>query len=101
MLIYEVNLRVDEEVAEAFAAWLRAHMREMLAFDGFEEARWYRLEPDTPGQVRWTTHYHVQNAESLDTYLRDHAAAMREDGLKRFGGKFSADRRILEEEARF
>ena len=39
MVIYEVNLYVDDDAAEEMAVWLKNHIREMLAFDGFEIGR--------------------------------------------------------------
>ena len=41
MLIYEVNLTVDEDIATEYSTWLREHIREMLTIDGFEAAAWY------------------------------------------------------------
>ena len=36
MITYEVNLEIEREVAEAYGSWLRAHVDELLAIDGFE-----------------------------------------------------------------
>lgn len=94
MVIYEVNLAVDNDAAEEFAVWLRAHIGAMLAFDGFERAVWYQRDPGD-GQQRWSIHYHVASGKALDAYFTQHAEAMRQDGLARFGGRFSADRRVL------
>ncbi len=94
MLLYEVNLHLDADLAGAFEPWLRAHMQEMLAFDGFTRAVRFELEP-TPGTLHWTVHYHVRDRAALQAYLDQHAAAMRTDGARRFGGRFTADRRIL------
>lgn len=100
MIIYEVNLFVDNAVAEAFATWLRGHIQEMLAFEGFEGATWYMLDPEG-GQQCWSTHYHVTNWQYLNAYFENHAEAMRQDGLDRFGGSFTANRRVLYEREAF
>ncbi len=97
MPLYEVNLHVADEIADAFAAWLHGHIREMLAFDGFERAVWLRVETDREDTTSWCVHYYVSDRAHLNAYFERHAAAMREDGLRRFGGKFTADRRILDE----
>lgn len=34
-VVYEVNLEVDADIADAYVAWLVPHMAEMLAIDGF------------------------------------------------------------------
>ena len=96
MPIYEVNLFVDNDIAEEMAVWLRTHLREMLDFNGFVESKWYQLDPADDKQ-RWVCHYHVEKMQQLQDYLDHHAAAMREDGLKRFGGGFKANRRVLYE----
>ena len=97
MLIYEVNLYVDPDAAEGMAVWLRAHVREMLGFDGFKGAAWYFRDPDEAGRQRWTLHYRVEGWKHLSAYFEHHADRMRRDGLDHFGGRFSADRRVLYE----
>ena len=100
MLIYEVNIQVDGDAAEEMAVWMKTHIREMLAFDGFAEATWYFLDPEE-GRQRWSIHYRVDSWNHLNHYFDNHAEAMRQDGLDRFGGMFSADRRILYEREHF
>ena len=100
MLIYEVNIQVDNDAAEAMAVWMKEHVREMLDLDGFEGATWYVLDPEK-GRQRWSVHYQVESWRRLNAYFENHAETMRQDGLDRFGGKFSADRRVLYEREHF
>ncbi len=100
MVIYEVNIEVDGAAAEEMAVWMKTHVREMLEFDGFEGATWYFLDPEA-GRQRWSIHYQVDSWKHLNDYFENHAEAMRQDGLNRFGGKFSANRRILYEREQF
>lgn len=96
MVIYEVNLSIVPDAAEAYGTWLRGHIAEILAIDGFLGARWM-ARTDAPGEeTHWTIHYTLRDRRSLERYLSDHAPAMREDGLKRFPGMFTATRRIFE-----
>lgn len=39
--------------------------------------------------------FRLKSREDLENYFQNHAKAMREDGLKRFGDKFTAFRRVL------
>ena len=105
MLIYEVNLTVDAEISTEYSAWLREHVRELLELDGFEGAAWYiRTEtgdaiPDDEapdGPRHWTLHYYVRDDEAMQAYLDEHAERFRQDGVDRFEGRFSTDRRILQ-----
>ncbi|MEC9072583.1 MAG: DUF4286 family protein [Myxococcota bacterium] len=100
MIVYEVNLRVDEALVEEYLAWLRPHIEEMLAFPGFLGAQlWTRRaedEGDAPDDTRrFTVHYQIATREDLEAYFQGPAQRMRGDGLKRFTGRFSATRRVL------
>lgn len=100
MVVYEVNLHVDNAVAEDFAAWLRGHIPEILANDGFERAVWYYRDPGGDRQ-HWTVHYRVRDWKSLNYYFEHRAAAARQDAVERFGAAFEADRRVLYERESF
>ncbi len=96
-IIYEVNLSVDSELQQAYSEWLQQHIRQMLALPGFIDARCYRvIDPLPAGKVCWTVQYVLTNQASLDQYLKEHAARMREDGVNHFGNRFSATRRIYQ-----
>ena len=103
MVIYEVALSVDAEIADAYAAWLAPHIDEVLAVPGFVSAEWWAVEPpdgdaeagDLGARVEWVVHYRVESRAALTTYFEEHAARLRGDGLDRFGGRFTATRRVL------
>jgi quinol monooxygenase YgiN len=95
MVVYEVNLHVDADVAGAYRDWLGGHVRAILEIEGFVGATLYEQEAAPDGRRHFTVHYRLRDRPSLDAYLRDHAARMREEGLARFGSRFSADRRVL------
>ena len=97
MLVYEVNLSVDAEVADAFAAWLPGHVAELLALPGFLSADIFRVEEPAAGagEVGLSVRYRLRDRDALEAYLRDHAARLRADGTARFGGRFQATRRVL------
>lgn len=93
---YEVTALVEDGIADAYAHWLHAHIRQILALPGFVDAQLTELlDPPTPGHHGWCVRYRLRDEAALATYLRDHAPAMREDGLSRFGGRFQAHRRVL------
>jgi len=100
MLIYEVRLRVDADVAEAYAAWLLAHVPDVLATGCFTRADVFG-ETAEDGRVRFAVHYHASDADAFARYERDHAARLRADGATRFAGRFTAERRVLLREASF
>ena len=92
---YEVNLVPDSSIEDEFDEWLDAHVVDMLRLPGFLTAVVRRAE-DANGDVQRTVQYELRDREALDTYLRDHAARMRQHGIDRFGERFRASRRILD-----
>ena len=100
MIIYEVNLTVDLDTADEYAAWLRTHIAHILEIDGFLDAAW--LERDTApdgsdaDKIRWTIHYRLRDCAALKTYQRDHAPALIREGLDKFGEHLTATRRVLQ-----
>jgi hypothetical protein len=101
MTIYEVNLKIRNEIADQFADWLDGHIQQLLQFDGFSSAVWTEIEQEESDEKWWTVHYYVDTREQLEDYLQNHAATMRADGTDRFGGNFTATRRIMREKGRY
>jgi hypothetical protein len=125
MIIYEVNIRVVETVAEEYEEWLNGHVRTILELEGFRSAEWFiveqdketqdleeavrqavRLDESVPTEIReaaassiptrmYCIQYRLRDRESLTAYLDGHAEAMRQDGIERFGAQFAATRRIM------
>lgn len=100
MIRYEVRLTVASGVAVAYRDWLGDHVREILALPGFVRAEVF-TEPRDDGQVGYCVHYQLRDMAALTDYLRDHAPRLRADGLARFPGQFTAERRILTLDAAF
>ncbi|HZH42588.1 MAG TPA: DUF4286 family protein [Lysobacter sp.] len=96
-VIYEVELDVDAAVADAYRAWLDAHIREILALPGFTGARLFVVDDPAPapGRIVLCVQYALRDGAALDAYLREHAPRLRADGLARFGGRFVARRRVM------
>jgi len=74
MLIYEVNLEVDDDINFKVAAWLTEHINKMLTFKGFKVAQWFFRKPEDEGRpsekkTLWTIQYLVEDRASLDEHL--------------------------------
>lgn len=103
MIVYEVNLFVQRDIAPEFRQWLDPHVREILALPGFLGAEVFeRTEPPgDAGELVLCTQYRLRDAAALASYLREHAPRLRADGMEKFGGRFRADRRVLTSIARY
>ncbi|HEX4299480.1 MAG TPA: DUF4286 family protein [Gammaproteobacteria bacterium] len=95
-LVYEVTLDIDAGAATEFDAWLKEHVREMLALPGFHDARILKPEGAEPGSERRVVQYTLGSRAELDHYVAEHAPRMREDGVRRFGDKMKASRRVFD-----
>jgi len=97
MIVYEVNLELDAEIASDYLAWLESHVREIRALPGFLGAEVFDdAENSDAPQRRVCVQYRLGSAAELEAYLRDHAPRMRADGQARFGTRFRATRRVLQ-----
>lgn len=93
--IYEVKIEADLEIAPQYGDWLKKHLAEVISAGGFLKGEIYEVESPPKGYKCWVCHYHALNREQIEAYLEIHAPRLREDGVRRFGNRFRAERRIL------
>jgi hypothetical protein len=94
-VLYEVDLEADAEIEAPFDTWLRDHIADMLQLPGFLAAEILVDESPPEGRIRRVVQYRLGDRPALDRYLQDHAPAMRQQGVARFGDRFTARRREL------
>jgi hypothetical protein len=100
MLIYEVNLEVEEEINYKVAGWLTEHIQKVLTLKGFKVAYWFFRKAEdensqTTNKTLWTIQYVVEDRPTLDAYFNEQAPQMRKEAIDRFGDKIHITRRIL------
>ena len=98
MLIYNVTVTIDLDVAEAWLQWmLNTHLPEMMATGMFRSYRLNRMiAHDHPDAEIYTAQYLVPDMEHLIRYRDEFAPALQADSQKRFGGKYAAFRTVME-----
>lgn len=101
MVIYEVNLSVDEDIYQDYKKWLDEHIQQMLRFPGFlnATAMHQSMRDESDSKKHLTVQYQLESAEDLQNYFNEHAPKMRGDGVKRFEGRFTVARRTFEVES--
>jgi hypothetical protein len=97
MVIYEVNLIIKTEIYENYYSWLLQHIQKLLTFDGFNQAEIGLVEQANTKEKHLRVNYIIQSYQHLENYLKNHATAMRAEGVAKFGNQFSASRRIIAE----
>lgn len=96
MVIYEVNLSVDNEIFQEFYAWLIPHVQKVLRFTGFIQSEVGLVEnQNDDNKYHLRVSYTLDSYEHLQQYLSQHAAEVRADAVEKFGAKYSASRRTI------
>ncbi len=98
MLIYNVTINIDESVHEKWLSWMRdKHIPDMLATGKFSEAKMAKvLVEEEMGGVTYSIQYTTKDRATLESYYREDAERLRNDGLRFFADKFVAFRTELE-----
>src|SRR5690606_35446878 len=68
MVLYEVTVRVERALADAYLAWLPGHVRRILELDGFEAAEAFEVveSPPDADHLLLCVHYRVRDEAALD-----------------------------------
>jgi hypothetical protein len=100
-VLYEVDVDADAEIAGPFDTWLRDHIADLLTLPGFRSAEILEAETPDPARVRRIVQYRLRDQAALDSYLREQAPQLRQQGQERFGDRFRAERRVLRHREEF
>ncbi len=99
MLLYNVTVKVENEIAEDWLQWMREqHVLDVLRTGLFLQARITRLlhqEDEDEGQT-FAIQYSLPNASAMERYQRDFAPQLQKAHTERYEGKFVAFRTLLE-----
>ena len=96
MVIYEVNLTVNDAIYPDYYMWLLDHVKEILAIEGFQKAEVGHIEHHKEdGKKRIRVNYFLDTYASLQNYFTHTAAALRAGAIEKFGDQFSATRRVI------
>ena len=98
MLLYNVTVTVDLDVADEWLRWMRSeHIPEVLATGKFRSHRLSRLLGHEHKEAEiFTIQYLAENAAQFEQYQMEHAPALQRAHRERFDGKFAAFRTVME-----
>ncbi|MFP2996955.1 DUF4286 family protein [Spongiivirga sp. MCCC 1A20706] len=98
MIIYNVTINIEESVHNEWMDWMKnEHIPDMLATGKFSSAKMCKvLVEEEMGGITYSVQYTTQNKKILQAYYDEDAPRLREEGMKRFAGKFVAFRTELE-----
>lgn len=95
MIVYEVNVDIDDAIRGDYLAWLGPHVAEIVALPGFTGAEAFEVDAPEPGRACFCMRFALVDDDAHATYLREHAPRLRADGIARFGERMRATRRVM------
>lgn len=97
MIIYNVTVNVDESIHDEWLEWMKNHIPKVLATGQFTGAKLTKvLVEEEMGGITYSIQYNAISKANLKTYYTEHANALRQEGVSRFGDKILAFRTELE-----
>ena len=98
MLIYNVTNKVDPAIAQEWLDWMKtSHVPDVMRTGLFSNYRICRLDQvEEDAEPTFVIQYHCESREKLALYLEQHAPALREEVIAKYGNRFVAFRTIME-----
>jgi Domain of unknown function (DUF4286) len=97
MIIYNVTLNVDEDVAAQWLQWmLEVHIPDVMRTGMFLEYRLCRVLAEEQGGLTYAVQYTCKDMATYELYRDHYAPALQAETAKAFAGKFVAFRTLLE-----
>lgn len=104
MITYMVHMTVQHEAYDEYVEWLKTeHIPEFLNVPGFLGAELCLRKGGAmvASSKELKIVYKVKDEEHIKTYISEYAMKLREKGLEKFPGKFSANREVWLETINF
>ena len=101
MVIYNVTVSIDNEVANDWLSWMKeVHIPEVLATGLFVDYKFLKLLEDKEvddGSTTYAVQYMAHGVKEVADYLENHATTLRAKQNERYEGRLAAFRTVLEE----
>jgi hypothetical protein len=96
MILYNVTVSIDPEIAEEWLTWMReVHIPDVMATGCFIESRISRVHGEEEGGMTYAITYLSPSQALLDEYQSNHAAALQREHSLKYDGRFAAFRTML------
>jgi hypothetical protein len=100
MIIYNVTVNVDNEIADDWVEWMKnKHIPDVMNTGKFKDYKFFKIlstQSDETGQT-FAIQYFCDDIETLNDYQQNDAPALQQEHLQRYGNKAAAFRTLLEE----
>jgi hypothetical protein len=98
MLIYNVTIKVENDVHDEWLHWMQNnHILDVINTGLFTGHRMLKVLVDDDDGVTYSIQYLCKSQGHLDTYFKEHAEKLQKEHTDKYEGKFVAFRTMLEE----
>jgi hypothetical protein len=96
MILYNVTVSIDPEIAEEWLKWMRTtHIPDVMSTNCFLESRISKIHGEEEGGITYSIMYLCPNQQLMDIYQEKHAPILQKDHSERYTGRFAAFRTFL------
>lgn len=98
MLVYNITIKIDPSIEAVWLPWQKnEHLPEVMATGFFTEYKFFRLldQDDSDGPT-YIVQFFARTRADYEHYIDEHAGALREKVLSKWGDGFVAFRTIME-----
>jgi len=98
MIIYNVTVKVEQSIAEAWLKWLlEEHLPEVMNTGCFASNKVVRLlEVDDSEGPTYAIQYHADSKADYNRYIEMHAEGMRQKSFDKWGNRFISFRSVMQ-----
>ena len=97
MILYNVTINIEQSVHDQWLHWMQSkHINDVLASGKFTSARMVKVLIEEEGSTTYSIQYTAENKEKLESYYREDAPRLRQEGLALFADKMLAFRTELQ-----
>ncbi|HWI93480.1 MAG TPA: DUF4286 family protein [Flavisolibacter sp.] len=98
MIIYNVTVKVDGSIADAWLQWLlNEHIPSVMATDCFAEYKVVRLlEVDDNEGPTYAIQYSAESKADYNRYISIHSSKLQKLSFEKWGDRFIAFRSVME-----
>lgn len=98
MIIYNVTIKVEGTIADAWLQWmLHEHIPDVMKTGCFDEYKVVRLlEVDDSEGPTYAIQYHAPSKADYNRYITVHAEGLRQKSFDKWGNRFIAFRSVMQ-----
>ncbi|MEO7446366.1 MAG: DUF4286 family protein [Ferruginibacter sp.] len=97
MIVYNVTIKVEFSIADAWLKWLKEeHIPEVMATGYFNNFRILRLLDEEEDGITHTIQYETGKREKYEAYIERHAPMLRDKSFEKWGTKFIGFRSLMQ-----